>query len=503
MKLSKIWFDNYRNLSGVTLFFDTSCNFFVGENSIGKSNALDCIVSVFEKKNFLPTDFYDTNLPIVVQIELEYKENQNNHKSKKISLKIKQYYGESITYYHDETPCDINILDQLKAVFVDDDISLIEEEINHFSANEKDKFIKLFNNLDIVKRSQVFGTDRLENFFSEKGAGSNYSFYILKIIFRILQKIKFSKLDNYECLLLLDQPETNLHPFAQKTLVKDLLKLSCGQDLGFNRLIEQFFGVKNFSCQLFLVSHSDRILGSDFSKIIRFYRENGRVWAVSGKTVSEQLNKNLAIEKQVTMQFPYFSLAIFSKCVILIEGASEYGAMEYFAEKLGVDLDYLGISIISANGEGNIPTLSKLLRAFKIKVFSIKDRDSYDRATGDEYCTDKIDFEDEVVSNAGKDIMLKILQGAGIDYKRAEIPASVLTKRNYRYRVTNRRITKSATIKDCNLSESIRKLFCLSLLCSNKSVLTGASVGKYLPKEQIPPVYAKVLIDAKQFVMKS
>ncbi len=503
MKLCKIWFDNYRNLSGVTLFFDSSCNFLVGENSIGKSNALDCIVSIFEKKSFLPTDFYDVNLPIVVNIELKYKENQNNYKYRKAIIKIRQYYGDSVCFLdQDESECSIELLDSLKAVFVDDNARLTKEDVALFSEEEKNKLKKLLSNLDIVKRSHGLGSDNLESFFSEQGAGSNYSYYILEIVLSILQKIKFSRDENYECLLLLDQPETNLHPFAQKTLVKDLLKLSKGEDIGFNRLIHQLFGVKHFSCQLFLVSHSDRILGSDYSKIIRFYREGERVLAVSGKNVADTLNKSLAVEKQISMQFPYFSLAIFAKCVILIEGASELGAMEYFAEKLGVDLDYLGISIISANGEGNIPTLSKLLRAFKIKVFSVKDRDSFENTGSDDYFTDKIDFEDEVVSCAGKEIMLDILQGAGIDYKRAEIPASVLSKRNRRYGVTNRRITKSATFKDYYVSESVRKLFCLSLLCSNKSVLTGASVGRNLPKEQIPPVYANVLLQAKQFVSK-
>ncbi len=503
MKLVSIYFDNYRNLSGVSLFFDDNCNFLVGENSIGKSNALDCIVSVFERQNFLPTDYYDINLPIVIKIQVKYKENQNNFKYKKSEIKIRQYYGQDICFLdQDDNPCSQEILNKLIAVFVDDKVRFSQEEILHF-AYEQEKFTKLFNNLDIVKKSLGFGANSLENFFSERGAGSNYSYYILEIVLRILQKIKVCGQDGYECLLLLDQPETNLHPFAQKTLVKDLLKLSSGEDLGFNRLIEGLFGVKTFYCQLFFVSHSDRILGSDYSKIIRFYRENGKVQAVSGIRIAESLNKNVAVEKQVSMQFPYFSLAIFAKCVILIEGASEYGAMEYFAEKLGVDLDFLGISIISANGEGNIPTLSKLLKAFKIKVFSVKDRDNYYKPNGDEYFTDKIDFEDEVVSCASKEVMFNILQGAGIDYKKAELPASLIVKRNRRYGVTNRRITKSVRVKDCYKDDGMRKLFCLSLLCSNKSVLTGASVGKNLPKEQIPPVYAKVLLNAQAFVVKS
>jgi len=77
-----------------------------------------------------------------------------------------------------------------------------------------------------------------------------------------------------------------------------------------------------------------------------------------------------------------------------------------------------------------------------------------------------------------------------------------MLKKNARYFVTNKKITKGATFKDYFTSESMRKLFCLALLNSNKSVLTGRSVGNVLSEEQIPSVYKTVLLKAKEFASK-
>ena len=62
MKITRITFYNYKNLSGLTLDFDLNCNFFVGENSIGKSNALRAIRRVYSCTNFTKQDFFDLTL---------------------------------------------------------------------------------------------------------------------------------------------------------------------------------------------------------------------------------------------------------------------------------------------------------------------------------------------------------------------------------------------------------------------------------------------------------
>lgn len=61
---------NYRNLHGLSFSFDEDINFILGENNIGKTNLLDLLYAFFVTKKFKPTDFYDPELPIHIEIKL-------------------------------------------------------------------------------------------------------------------------------------------------------------------------------------------------------------------------------------------------------------------------------------------------------------------------------------------------------------------------------------------------------------------------------------------------
>ena len=74
MKISKIKFDNYTNLSGVQLNFNSSCNFFVGENSIGKTNTLRAIYNIYNFINFAEQDFFDKTKPIQIEVEFLFRQ---------------------------------------------------------------------------------------------------------------------------------------------------------------------------------------------------------------------------------------------------------------------------------------------------------------------------------------------------------------------------------------------------------------------------------------------
>lgn len=502
MKIYKIAFNNYTNLSSVELCFDLNCNFFVGENSIGKSNALRCIEHIYLGTPFAEKDFYNKKEPIIINAEFYTKEKYTNEKGKKINVKIMQYCNQELQYFSNDIFIE-DLKKELKVLYLQNSAELENFTLpkNEFSND----YIKLFNSLAIVKRAKRhIGLKEDINLNNITDNLSYSKFFVLDILLKILKSLESAKQENYQGIIIYSCPEQNLHPFAQKTLVKDLLDLASGQDLGFNRFIEQHFGIKSISLQLFFKSYSDRVLPSDYTKIVRFYRENKKVNAVCGSNVYKKLRGDYHIQKQLEMQFPYFSLAIFSKCVILIEGLSEYGAMQEFAKKLDIDLDYLGISIISANGEGNIPAFAKLLRNFKIKVFTIRDKDNLNKfSSGDDFYTDRVDFEDEIVASVSKTDMLKILESSGIEYKKIEFSAQTLQRRNLRYLVTNKKISQNLSFKDYNKSLTNSTLFNLCLLYSNKSILTGKCIGEVISCEQIPGVYKKVLMLAKDYSLNN
>ena len=179
----------YRNLSGVKLNFDKECNFLVGENSIGKSNALDCILTIIEGKNFVLTDYYNSLLPIVVDLEVSYKQHYNSSTRTKEVIRVKQYPNKNI-----EIDGKGELLKQIKAIYLKEKMRIGEEQILKVIPREDyEGFIKLFNNLDIVKRSYGLFSRPIQNFFSGSGVGSNYSYYILEIILKIMKALVYLK----------------------------------------------------------------------------------------------------------------------------------------------------------------------------------------------------------------------------------------------------------------------------------------------------------------------
>ena len=66
--------ENYRNLADVTLSFHNDINYFVGENSVGKSNFLDVLEIIMDCHGFIESDFTDVNKPIRIDFEISLGE---------------------------------------------------------------------------------------------------------------------------------------------------------------------------------------------------------------------------------------------------------------------------------------------------------------------------------------------------------------------------------------------------------------------------------------------
>ena len=108
---------NYRNLTGKTIKFNESLNFFIGENNIGKTNMLELINIFLSVGKFIESDFTDVMSPIRVKLKIKYsdeeigffEDNFDVDDSKSITLlAIQDSVDERIKYYHD-TPIQTKI----------------------------------------------------------------------------------------------------------------------------------------------------------------------------------------------------------------------------------------------------------------------------------------------------------------------------------------------------------------------------------------------------------
>lgn len=101
---------NYRNLSGLSVKFDKSVNFIIGENNIGKTNILELFNIIFCIGKFSESDFEDILIPIKIKFKISYKNDEIgffedffdiNDKNTLTIIAEQEYVDSRINYYHD------------------------------------------------------------------------------------------------------------------------------------------------------------------------------------------------------------------------------------------------------------------------------------------------------------------------------------------------------------------------------------------------------------------
>lgn len=119
MKIRQIDVSNYRNFEKITITLHPDLSFIIGENNLGKTNILDLLDTVFNKRRFNEDDFKDLTKAIDVKLKLELSNSEigifddlfspNNssfseNSSTEINLVIKQESSDdTIKFYHEET----------------------------------------------------------------------------------------------------------------------------------------------------------------------------------------------------------------------------------------------------------------------------------------------------------------------------------------------------------------------------------------------------------------
>lgn len=301
-------------------------------------------------------------------------------------------------------------------------------------------------------------------------------------------------------VLSVDEPEVHLHPFLQRSLIRYYQRILQNKDSDFLDLLKMCFDIDGLDGQLIIVTHSTDALIGNYRNLIRFYQKEGKTSVVSGK--------NLALrdtnEKHLLMRFPEFKEAFYAKCVILIEGETEYGCIQSFAETLGVSLDDNGICVINACGESSIKPLKCLLNAFVIHSVAIYDGDVKCGHTpnNDEFFTNELCFEIEVVKHLcsiGKQSIVKeIVRDLNLNAENEVLDIDFIRKP---FKKLGLDTTAYIPKKLSDISEGNLEKFCnvySSWYMVKKGVLLGRIIGQTLTAEQIPSCYANAIRKAQE-----
>ena len=540
--------ENYRNLADVTLSFHNDINYFVGENAVGKSNFLDLLEIIMECHGFIESDFTDVNKPIRIDFEislgeLNYKSMYTADEGPTYRLRLEQVVQEvyprlyrvtdagiepmalsmirhALYVCHRDTseqelfsiPSSIYVeLGQLLQAYV----SRLEMPTDDFQREivSLRKDLDPYCMLNIQHLVEVLSTSSA---MERKYSADNVRLIMavaLKILAQIYMKVS-SATTNLESLLVydakghkflpifisVDEPELHLSPYLQRAVLNYYRQIATNENEEFLALLRDIFKIDGLLGQLFVVTHSTDALVDDYRHIIRLYRdENNMVCAACGVT----FNFPKEVEKHLIMHFPEAKEALYARCIIIVEGETEYGSFTGFGKKLGVDFDYFGICLINARGESSISKLQKLFNRFSIPTVALYDRDvegKYAKAHSNIFYTEEICFEMDFVSYLlamhKRSIMDAIIKDI-IDDSRPMVTKD-MARRGY----AKLGITKSQIVQRCLPNISDRKLddlhiYYFSWFYANKGVIVGRRISQFLDTSMIPPAFIAVIERAK------
>lgn len=164
-------------------------------------------------------------------------------------------------------------------------------------------------------------------------------------------------------LLLIDEPELCLHPTAVRHACK---------------ILHEIAALPNW--QVMITTHSPVFidLRSDNTSIVRVDRDT-KSCGFGGTTIYRPASANLDSDdhKNLTMLTafdPYVAEFFFAKDIIVVEGDTEYVALQTTISILN-DGKYSDVHIIRARGKSCIPTICKILNQFKKRYAVLHDSD--------------------------------------------------------------------------------------------------------------------------------
>lgn len=540
--------ENYRNLADVTLSFHNDINYFVGENAVGKSNFLDLLEIIMECQGFNEYDFTDVHKPIRIDFELSlgelnYKSMFTPNEGPTYRLRLEQVVQEVYPRLYSVTdkgvePMALSMIRHAlymchrdtseqelftipSSVYVELG-KLLEDYVYRLEKVTDDlqrKIVSLRKDLDpycMLNIQHLIEVLSTSSAMERKYSSDNVRLIMavaLKILAQIYMKIN-SATTNLESLLVcdekgrkylpifisVDEPELHLSPYLQRAVLNYYRQIATNENEEFLALLRDVFNIDGLLGQLFVVTHSTDALVDDYRHIIRLYRdEHNMVCAACGVT----FNFPKEVEKHLIMHFPEAKEALYARCIILVEGETEYGSFAGFGKKLGVDFDYFGICLINARGESSISKLQKLFNRFAIPTVALYDRDvegKYAKAHSNIFYTDEICFEMDFVTHLlslrKRSIMDAIIKDI-IDDARPMVTKD-MARRGY----AKLGIMKKQIVQRCLPNISDHKLddlhiYYFSWFYANKGVIVGRRISQFLEAEMIPLAFIAVIERAK------
>jgi putative ATP-dependent endonuclease of OLD family len=316
MKIERVSIKNYRNLDNVNLYFgEQNLSFLIGENNTGKTNLLDMLDVIFNKRGFDISDFKNPENSIKIELTIilsdvekgifdDYcsPDNSNN----KITLLVKQESPEEfIEIFHKESG----------------------EKINK-SKLRYANFVKY----DPLRKP----TDEL-NFYKQKGGGKFLS-YISKTHYERYQGSNSGLIDSEELDKLaseIDESLKKIEYFRRFKLKVDYEKETFNQVLRLLKIVEEDSGVEvsstGYGVQFSLVILFHIL--NQFTEVLSSKYRNGFIFEKEGKNYCSII---LGIDEPEIHLHPYMQRSLI-KTINKILNSEDESFLQLLKEIFNID----------------------------------------------------------------------------------------------------------------------------------------------------------------------
>ncbi len=175
--------------------------------------------------------------------------------------------------------------------------------------------------------------------------------------------------DEKGLILVIDEPETHLHPLAQKWLARTLHQMA-----------------KN-GLQMVITTHSPYFIDLEFLEGIYLVKKEDGMTSVirhTTHTLSNYCQQHGATKASDYTVIPFYVKSgtsnilkgFFAKKIVLVEGMTEELALPIYLEKVGLDVLKEGIDIIGVGGKGELAKWWRLFTAYRIPCYVCFDNDA-------------------------------------------------------------------------------------------------------------------------------
>lgn len=174
------------------------------------------------------------------------------------------------------------------------------------------------------------------------------------IVLAILQA--FEETQRKGAILLIEEPEMFLHPQMQRSLYKALRRI----------------GETN---QVIYTTHSPHFVSVPEYRDVMLVRKDAEGTKVTRSALPIDTRRR---EKLVKELDPERGELFFARRLLLVEGDTEKLALPVYADKLGIELDREGATIVEVGGKRNLREFAEIAISFDIPTGIVYDRDSSD-----------------------------------------------------------------------------------------------------------------------------